>query len=541
MRIKVFAVALVGLFAATASTQAIADDAPRRSFRVVRFVASGDVDLPQMALLRMETVQKALDYSDVQNERQAAIQQKFKDTMSAAAKMDEPDKHRAAVLAARSEAETAFLGNLQPVQQERLDQIQLQLQGTAVFTPPDLCKRLELSGEQITTIQAIAKEGQEKMAQSVRIPLPFKDGDPSITEEAIRKLVESDQFPSTKERAWQALFQERGATLRRIEEALSEGQRDAFRRLTGAPFDVEGVFQEMAPKGVVTNDDIAGVADQLGLLGQRADLNFDVKVAHPAYESEHPAVLFDEAHHNFHTTGGRYKVFADLVRNDGYHVTANLQQFTAPRLASYQILVIANAMGAEEMGDSAAGNSAFTAAECDAVVEWIDGGGSLLLITDHDPFGSAAEQLANRVGVNMSTGITVDQANESEDGLLFSREKHLLGDHPITNGRNESERVNRVLTFTGQSLAGPAGSVPFLIFADTALDLTKGKSASAAGRAQGVAFTRGKGRVVVLGEAAELSAQVSGFPPATMGMNVPGCDNRQMALNIMHWLSGITK
>jgi hypothetical protein len=24
-----------------------------------------------------------------------------------------------------------------------------------------------------------------------------------------------------------------------------------------------------------------------------------------------------------------------------------------------------------------------------------------------------------------------------------------------------------------------------------------------------------------------------------MGMNVPGIDNRQMALNIMHWLSGL--
>jgi hypothetical protein len=46
---------------------------------------------------------------------------------------------------------------------------------------------------------------------------------------------------------------------------------------------------------------------------------------------------------------------------------------------------------------------------------------------------------------------------------------------------------------------------------------------------------------VVLGEAAQLSAQIVGFPTMPMGMNVPGCDNRQMALNIMHWLSGLTK
>jgi hypothetical protein len=40
-----------------------------------------------------------------------------------------------------------------------------------------------------------------------------------------------------------------------------------------------------------------------------------------------------------------------------------------------------------------------------------------------------------------------------------------------------------------------------------------------------------------MGEAAELSAQLIGNE--RFGMNVPGLDNRQMALNIMHWLSGL--
>jgi hypothetical protein len=48
-----------------------------------------------------------------------------------------------------------------------------------------------------------------------------------------------------------------------------------------------------------------------------------------------------------------------------------------------------------------------------------------------------------------------------------------------------------------------------------------------------------QGRVVVLGEAAELSAQIVGLGGEKFGMNVPGLDNRQMALNIMHWLSGL--
>ena len=51
----------------------------------------------------------------------------------------------------------------------------------------------------------------------------------------------------------------------------------------------------------------------------------------------------------------------------------------------------------------------------------------------------------------------------------------------------------------------------------------------------------GKGRVIFLGEAGMLSAQVVGPQRTPFGMNVPGIDNRQLALNIMHWLSGLLK
>jgi hypothetical protein len=45
---------------------------------------------------------------------------------------------------------------------------------------------------------------------------------------------------------------------------------------------------------------------------------------------------------------------------------------------------------------------------------------------------------------------------------------------------------------------------------------------------------------VVMGEAGDLSAQIYGADPVgKMGMNVPGCDNRQFALNIIHWLTGL--
>jgi hypothetical protein len=282
----------------------------------------------------------------------------------------------------------------------------------------------------------------------------------------------------------------------------------------------------------------------LGLLGQRADKEFDVKIAHPAYTIPRPRVLIDEAHHNFHTSSGRYKPFAALMSNDGYQVSPNRDKITGESLRKCEVLVIANAMAAESMGSPGADKSAFTDDECKAIEYWVKAGGALLLITDHEPFGSSAESLGKRFGVEMSKTVARDPANLATDsrGLLFSRDKKLVGDHPITRGRNESERINRVKTFTGQALKGPEGSTPLLNFASTASIRGGKKGVSADGQSQGVALKFGQGRVVVLGEAAQLSAQLTGMERNSnnmMGMNAPGSDNRQFALNIMHWLSGL--
>jgi hypothetical protein len=286
---------------------------------------------------------------------------------------------------------------------------------------------------------------------------------------------------------------------------------------------------------------------QLATGQQSPDPEFNTTVAHPAYSKNYPRVVFDEAHNNFHTTTGRYKPFVDLISSDGYNVVPGRKLFAKPSLSTFKVLVIANALGAEDVDDEGAEGSAFTEEECDVVRDWVKSGGSLLLIADHAPFGGAAESLGKRFGVEMSKGYTFDPENDFKtlggtSTLLFSRENKRLLDHPITQGRNAGERIHQVLTFTGQSLKGPGTSSILLLLSPTARDKPDRESqtsVSAAGRAQGIAFKFGKGRVVVLGEAAMLSAQLAGAEKRPMGMNVPGSDNRQLVLNIMHWLSGL--
>lgn len=291
-----------------------------------------------------------------------------------------------------------------------------------------------------------------------------------------------------------------------------------------------------------------------GMLSARQgpDPGFNANVVRPAYVKRGPRVLFDEAHNNADTSAGRYKPFADLITSDGYSVVPGKRSFSKTALNGYEVLVIVNAAGPESKREA----SPFTDEECDAVRDWVSAGGALLLICDNAPFSAAVAKLSTRFEVELTDGYTIDTSKYNKDAedqteLLFTRDDGLLGEHSINTGRDTSERINRIMSFSGTSLKVPKAGVPLLKLSETAMDVLPPdrkptqddpspdhRQMSAAGRAQGVALKFGKGRVVVLAEAAMLTAQVAprGF---RFGMNVPGIDNRQLALNIMHWLSGL--
>jgi hypothetical protein len=282
---------------------------------------------------------------------------------------------------------------------------------------------------------------------------------------------------------------------------------------------------------------------------------FDPSVAEPTYRTTHPRVVVDELHFNYHTITGRYRPFAALIRNDGYFVVAGTEKFTRAFLSRVDVLVIANARGGETPPQAAV--DAFTAAECDAVSEWVKAGGRMLLIADHDPFGHSARTLALKFGVRMGLGHVFDREQSLIDQtfISFTPDHGLVRDHPITRGRNPDEQVRHVLTFDGQSLLAPTGAVALLTLgpdareSDNEQQLEAGIGRQVGGRAQGIALIHGQGRVVIMGEAGMFSAQVyrpgapgqgSGPDPGEIrfGMNVQGNDDRQFVLNVMHWLSG---
>jgi len=189
---------------------------------------------------------------------------------------------------------------------------------------------------------------------------------------------------------------------------------------------------------------IALVVPAPGMAQQGPDPEFKPKVQRRAYVGPGPIVAIDEAHGNFHTMNGRYRPLADLLEADGYQVRANEAAFSAERLRGVQVLIVSNAAATSANVDSSeadASGPAFTSAESDALRDWVRGGGSMLLIADHAPFGSAAAILGERFGIHMGTGFVADPAHSETRPtfLVFSAENGLLGDLSLAKTPSELE------------------------------------------------------------------------------------------------------
>jgi hypothetical protein len=280
---------------------------------------------------------------------------------------------------------------------------------------------------------------------------------------------------------------------------------------------------------------------------QVSDTLFMPPLVSPAYsKGKGPIVLIDEAHNNFHTSTGRYLTFARLLERDGYRVKPSTSRCTKESLTDARILVISNALAADDVTEWRLPNpSAFDSTEIKVINQWVADGGSLWLIADHMPFPGAVDNLAKSFGVMMSNGFAMNTwSNASE--IFFTRKNGLLGNHPITEGRNKSEQVDSVTSFTGQAFRLESGSPLMTIAKDVDLLLPvrawqfsdSTARISATGMLQGAAIGYKKGRVAVFGEAAMFSAQLAGPQRRRVGMNSPlAKQNHRMLLNVAHWLS----
>jgi hypothetical protein len=279
---------------------------------------------------------------------------------------------------------------------------------------------------------------------------------------------------------------------------------------------------------------------------QLGDTSFTPKNTTRTFSSsQSPVVLLDEAHHNFHTMDGRYRPFVDILKSDGYSVKNNKTTFTKESLAHADILIISNALHSKNIENWDLPNySAFSREEIEAVYQWVKNGGSLFLIADHMPFPKAAEDMAAIFGFQFNNGYVEELTNKAQ---LFEVNKGTLLAHPILKGAGIKEEITSVKAFTGQAFLSPPNAKPLLVFGDSAISYMPTKSwkfpadtpeIPVKGWNQGATLEFDKGRIVIFGEAAMFTAQISGKDKMKMGVIAEGAEqNEQFLLNIMLWLS----
>ena len=266
-------------------------------------------------------------------------------------------------------------------------------------------------------------------------------------------------------------------------------------------------------------------------------------------------VMVDRAHNNGHHLGTTLGPLATMLSSAGYSLISSELSFNSESLARGSVLVISNALHQRNAsGDwSLPTPSAFSDEEIQAVQDWVQAGGSLLLIADHMPFPGAAEALAAAFGVAFKNGFAFDasQIQAPVPCLLprqiqiFRRSDGSLADHVITNGRNAGERVDSVATFTGQAFEPDGVTTSLFTFGLAAVIWTpevawqfdsETPELNVEGWRQGAVLESGLGRVALFGEAAMFTEQTCGndFP---MGMNAPAASqNRQFIINLFRWL-----
>lgn len=285
-----------------------------------------------------------------------------------------------------------------------------------------------------------------------------------------------------------------------------------------------------------------------GFSQQIPDPNYNPKIENPEYElKKGPIVFIDEGHNNFHKKEGQYKPFSNILEKDGYNVARYPWRILQIKLATAKILVIANAVNVvNENNWELPTPSAFSKKEIDDLAKWVNDGGSLFLIADHMPMAGAATDLAAKFGFEFSNGFVFH--SKTKEKAFFNKNNGSLTENSITKGRNETESISQIVSFTGQGFKIPDDATPILVFDENYEILLPEKAwvfnkktpkFNVNGWVQGAYKKYGKGRIVVFGEAAMFTAQLVGPEKQKAGMSSPiAPENYKLLLNIIHWLDG---
>lgn len=283
---------------------------------------------------------------------------------------------------------------------------------------------------------------------------------------------------------------------------------------------------------------------------QKAIEGFSFNNESPAWEKDQgPKVVIHRAVSPY-AQRGSFDPFKILSQTDGLTLNYLDKGIDKAILSDTKILVIPNAYTENyRQFSTLEAPSVYTAEEISMIKNWVEEGGSLLVLADHSPFAGGTIKLSSAFGVSYMTGHTLNKASISSRinvNIDFSRDNGLLADHPITNGATGRKKISHYYAFGGQAIIAPKGAISILTTPDhfeTMLAISVSREFYSAirlptgGQSQGAAMEFGKGRVVFMGETGGFTAQlIAGSRP--FGFENPEADeNKEFILATMRWLA----
>jgi len=174
-----------------------------------------------------------------------------------------------------------------------------------------------------------------------------------------------------------------------------------------------------------------------------------------------------------------------------------------------------------------------------AIESWVKQGGSLLLITDHDPDVKESIALAQKFGFELWN--TSPRNSSGQLTIVFKSSNGSLEDHAITSNPD----ISHFVAAHGSMMRIPDNAEPIFTlpngsyFIERDPNTKKNVKKDASGFSLGGVRDWGAGRIAVFNEASGFNAQI--YKGKKFGMNAANSqDNAQFTLNLLHWLS-VTK
>jgi hypothetical protein len=263
------------------------------------------------------------------------------------------------------------------------------------------------------------------------------------------------------------------------------------------------------------------------------------------------------------------------VRSMGFTVLEKEGAFDQESLQDVDIVLIAGAVAPEHERDdpstltsdeiqeqNARANSlpavsAFTESEIDALRNWVEGGGALMIMVDHMPWPGGVSELANTFGAQLSNGSVIDSSKLTGVSISeipnlgrihFRRANGTLQEHAISNGFGDGQRVEDVLAWEGSAIRLPENAESILTLGPTYISLLpevygeyseSAPTESVAGWSQLGVLSFGRGRVAISADWGIVASEEPipfGRPQTALPVEPQEIQNAQLFANTLKWL-----